>query len=188
MSEVTWQARRTDDSVLVDVTADVDGMALDAPTPNPLEAGGGGGGYTVDVFGPYSLAFDTPGANDFFNGGAKMTDLPANAIVIRAWAIPREYWNEAADGNRLFISVRSGNSQTVIAEYDWIPLVDDSDAGDPYFVEAAAITADGGADGFSATRVAITGANTDLYAYVTVTGPLTGGESLIYALVATPPA
>ena len=40
MAEVTWQARRSADSVLVDVTADVDGMAESAPTPNAIETGG----------------------------------------------------------------------------------------------------------------------------------------------------
>ena len=41
MAEVSWQARRTSDSVLVDVTADIEGSAQGAPTPNPIEGGGG---------------------------------------------------------------------------------------------------------------------------------------------------
>src|SRR5688500_13447962 len=43
MAEVKWQARRTDDGVLVDVTADTDGIPAAAPTPNAIEVGGEGG-------------------------------------------------------------------------------------------------------------------------------------------------
>ena len=42
MAEVSWQARRTLDSVLVDVTADIEGSVQGAPNPNPIEGGGGG--------------------------------------------------------------------------------------------------------------------------------------------------
>jgi hypothetical protein len=49
MAEVKWQARRVSDSVLVDVTADVEAIAQAAPTANAIEvSGGGGGGVTVD--------------------------------------------------------------------------------------------------------------------------------------------
>lgn len=39
MPEVSWQARRTTDNVLVDVTADVDGLPQGAPVGNPIEGG-----------------------------------------------------------------------------------------------------------------------------------------------------
>lgn len=39
MAEVSWQARRVSDGVLVDVTGDVSGTPAIAPTPNALESG-----------------------------------------------------------------------------------------------------------------------------------------------------
>ena len=66
MAEVKWQARRTSDNELVDVTADVDGLPRGAPIANPIEAATGlPGQWTTDEYGNLTIAPDaSPGSVD----------------------------------------------------------------------------------------------------------------------------
>lgn len=73
MAEVTWQARRVSDGVLVDVTGDITGTPQGAPTPNALEGGGGGAiavtdGGALDVDSATALHVPLGSAEDLGSG------------------------------------------------------------------------------------------------------------------------
>lgn len=224
MAEVKWQARRTADSVLVDVTADVDGTAI-VGVANAIEGGGaisatdgvttvnpatsivfpsgtiadlGGGvagiGLILRQIGPFAVAFDTPDISPP-GLGAKVWDVPAGTLVLRAWAEidpvwlgpdtatmqiwlgPSDQWD---DGTWLPISIHSAKNINTIYDLATGLVLQTITEGEPIFVAGAGQTT----GRFMAGRAVTTNA---LGVYVTTTGSAAvGGSADIYAIIATP--
>lgn len=182
MAEVKWPARRISDGVLVDVTADTEGLPLVSPVENELTVGSSGEQKTR-ILGPLHFAHDDAGITA--DGIALATGLVTGTWLLHVDVVVSEAFDGITDDNfTMDIGLRGGAVLDGQYRNGWTALF------------AATLTLEGQGGGFGTLspkgsgyytfrRVSLTEPGM-LVLYFSPDGVSTAGEADVYALIAEP--